>query len=435
MTETNQPSGSVGPNVKPSTGPGPGSEQGTLLVVDDNPNNRDILKRHIEKQGFRVMLASNGRLALELLAQHAFDLVLLDLMMPELDGFEVLQRMKASPTLNSTPVIMISALDETSSVVRCVQMGAEDYLAKPFDPVLLNARIHASLEKKRLRDREHKKTAELEEAIAELRRTQDQLVVQEKLASLGALTAGIAHEIRNPLNFVTNFASVSADLLSELRQAWVDQSTSKEDVASLLDLLQQNIEKIEEHGKRADRIVRGMLMHSRTSSGQMESTDLNALLTDSINLAYHGLRARDTAFNVTIETDLDPDLPRLRAIPQDLSRVFINIINNACYAAHERKKHESKQFSPRVQVQSRAAHSWVEVRVRDNGSGIDPEALPKIFNPFFTTKPAGAGTGLGLSISYDIVVREHKGELRAESARGDFTEFIITLPCCYEEAG
>lgn len=435
MIETNQPAGSVGPHVTPPTSAEPIPEQGTLLVVDDNRNNRDILKRHIERQGFRVMLAANGRLALELLAQHPFDLVLLDLMMPELDGFEVLQRMKASPTLNSTPVIMISALDETSSVVRCVQMGAEDYLAKPFDPVLLNARIHASLEKKRLRDRERKKTAELEEAIAELRRTQDQLVVQEKLASLGALTAGIAHEIRNPLNFVTNFASVSADLVSELQQAWGDQSASKDEVTALLGQLQQNIGKIEEHGKRADRIVRGMLMHSRTSSGQMETTDLNALLTDSVNLAYHGLRARDTAFNVTIETDLDPDLPRLRAIPQDLSRVFINIINNACYAAHDRKKHENKGFSPQVRVQSRAVDSWVEIRVRDNGNGIDAEALPKIFNPFFTTKPAGAGTGLGLSISYDIVVREHKGDLRAQSAPGEFTEFIITLPCCDEEAG
>ena len=406
----------------------PIAEQGTLLVVDDNPNNRDILKRHIERQGFQVKLASNGRQALEMLAQQSFDLVLLDLMMPELDGFEVLQRMKASPTLASTPVIMISALDETSSVVRCVQMGAEDYLSKPFDPVVLNARIQASLEKKRLRDRERKKTAELEQAIADLRRTQDQLVVQEKLASLGALTAGIAHEIRNPLNFVTNFASVSADLLSQLSESLADGSGSNAEVSALLEQLQRNIGKIEEHGKRADRIVRGMLMHSRTSSGQMEATDLNALLTDSMSLAYHGLRARDSAFNVTIDSDLDPDLPRVRAIPQDLSRVFINIINNACYAAHERKLKEDKQFSPRVAVQSRFSESSVELRVRDNGSGIPPEVLPKIFNPFFTTKPAGAGTGLGLSISYDIVVREHKGDLRVESDLGEFTDFIITLP-------
>ncbi len=426
--EANQPARIAASEVDELTASDSASQQGTLLVVDDNPNNRDILKRHIERQGFRVKLASNGRLALELLEQQPFDLVLLDLMMPELDGFEVLQRMKASPTLNSTPVIMISALDETSSVVRCVQMGAEDYLAKPFDPVLLNARIHASLEKKRLRDRELKKTAELEEAIAELRRTQDQLVVQEKLASLGALTAGIAHEIRNPLNFVTNFASISADQLSQVQAALADGSGDKEEVTTLLEELQQNISKIEEHGKRADRIVRGMLMHSRTSSGQMEPTDVNALLTDSINLAYHGLRARDSAFNVSITSDLDPDLPRLRAMPQDVSRVFINIINNACYAAHERKMKEGKQFSPQVLVQSRSSVSSVEVRVRDNGNGIPAEALPKIFNPFFTTKPSGAGTGLGLSISYDIVVREHKGDLRVESQPGEFTEFIITLP-------
>lgn len=382
----------------------------------------------MELQEYRVTLASSGRQALELMEAGAFDLILLDLMMPELDGFEVLRRMKATPSLNTTPVIMISALDETSSVVRCIQMGAEDYLAKPFDPVLLTARIHASLEKKRLRDRERMKTAELEGAVAELRSTQDQLVVQEKLASLGALTAGIAHEIRNPLNFVTNFASLSSEALAQLKETLADDNALNEDARELIDQLQQNVRKIEEHGQRADRIVRAMLMHSRAGSGQMERADLNTILTDSVNLAYHGLRARDSGFNVRIETDLDPALQPLLAMPQNLSRVFINIVNNACYAAHERRATDGKQFTPQVLVHSKDLGSAAEVRIRDNGNGIPAEALSKIFNPFFTTKPSGTGTGLGLSISYDIVVREHKGELLIESKPGEFTEFTIVLP-------
>lgn len=399
-----------------------------VLVVDDNPNNRSVLQRHIQTQGHRVTLASNGREALEMMEARAFDLILLDLMMPELDGFEVLQRMKASSTLNTTPVIMISALEETSSVVRCIQMGAEDYLAKPFDPVLLTARIHASLEKKLLRDKERLKTAELEQAIAELRRTQDQLIVQEKLASLGALTAGIAHEIRNPLNFVTNFASLSLEALVQLKEALTDGNGAQQEAPEVIEQLQQNLQKIEEHGKRADRIVRAMLMHSRAGSGQMERVDINTILNDSVNLAYHGLRARDPGFNVQIETDLDPALQPVLAMPQNLSRVFINIVNNACYAAHERQTEEGKQFTPRVMVRSQDKGSAAEVRIRDNGTGIPAEARSKIFNPFFTTKPAGIGTGLGLSISYDIVVREHKGELLVESQPDEFTEFTIILP-------
>ena len=395
-----------------------------LLVVDDNDENQDILRHHLERQGYRATTARSGQECLELLANTQFDLVLLDVIMPVTDGFEVLKRMKSAPALRETPVIMISALDESSSVVRCIQMGAEDYLMKPFDPVLLNARIGASLEKKRLRDEEKRRTEELQLALDKLSRTQDQLVVQEKLASLGALTAGIAHEIKNPLNFVTNFASLSRELIEQIQEQLSQGESASESLAEL----DRNLVKIEEHGKRADRIVRGMLMHSRGKSGAREWVDVNLLLNESANLAFHGLRAVDRSFNVCIDSELDPEAGQVRAVPQDLSRVFLNIINNAYYAAHERKKTSGETFRPLVTIGSRNLGAKVEVRIRDNGAGVPEQVLSKIFNPFFTTKPAGAGTGLGLSISHDIVVRGHQGELRVESEPEKFTEFIVTLP-------
>ena len=237
-------------------------QEGRLLIVDDNAVNRDILSRHLQRQGYRVEMSDNGLQALELLRTQSFDLVMLDVLMPGLDGFEVLTQMKADAALRNTPVIMISALDESTNVIRCIQMGAEDYLTKPFDPVLLGARLYASLEKKRLRDKEKARTEELERALNELKRTQDQLVVQEKMASLGALTAGIAHEIKNPLNFINNFAALSQELLVELREALLGKSEDAE-VVELIASLEQNVAKVEEHGKRADRIVRSMLLHSR----------------------------------------------------------------------------------------------------------------------------------------------------------------------------
>jgi two-component system NtrC family sensor kinase len=399
---------------------------GKLLVVDDSADNRDILRRHLERQGYGVTTAGDGKSGLVLLETGAFELVLLDVLMPVMDGFEVLKQMKSSPTLRETPVVMISALDESNSVVRCIQMGAEDYLMKPFDPVLLSARIGASLDKKRLRDEERRRAEELQQLLDQLRRTQDQLLVQENLASLGALTAGIAHEIRNPLNFINNFASASKELVAEIRELLPDPDVRN--VTPLFAQLEQCVEKIEEHGKRADRIVRGMLMHSRGKSGDPETVDLENLLSDAVNLAYHALRSQDRRFNLRIQKNFDAETGAIRAVPQDISRVFLNILNNAFYAVWERKKMEGDAFQPEVVIATRNLGDSVEIRVRDNGPGIPPEVLVKIFNPFFTTKPAGAGTGLGLSLSHEIVVRGHNGTIRAESDHCMSTEFIVTLP-------
>jgi signal transduction histidine kinase len=411
----------------------PEDGSGRVLIVEDNAANRDLLRRRLEKEGHQVWEAENGVQALEKLGEGQFDLLLLDVMMPEMDGFEVLARVKRDSRLEGLPVIMISALDEIQSVVRCIEMGAEDYLPKPFDPVLLRARIGASLEKKRLRDRERRKTEELEEALHRLKATQDQLVVQEKMASLGALTAGIAHEIKNPLNFVTNFAELSVDLLQDLQQT-LSPARSKltSDDSSYLDEivgdLTVNLQKIREHGKRADSIVRGMLAHSRGGSGQPERVDLNALVAEAVNLAYHGLRAQDSTFNIALEGEYDQAMPPIQVVAQDLSRVFLNITNNGCYAAHQKRIQRGDSFRPKVRVTTSHTSDYVEVKIRDNGTGIPKGALQKIFNPFFTTKPTGSGTGLGLSLSYQIVVEQHKGSIRVNTEEGEFTEFVITLP-------
>ncbi len=269
--------------------------------------------------------------------------------------------------------------------------------------------------------------------LEELKATQDKLVTQSKLAALGALTAGIAHEIKNPLNFINNFAELSTELVEELRQALARTRPPHEpqtaaELEDLLTTLRQNAEKIREHGKRADNIVRSMLQHSRGRSGERQAVDLNALLAEDVNLTYHGMRAQDSRFNIKIETSFDPGAGSLEVVPQDISRVFLNILANACYEANRKKSKKDSQFVPRLTVGSRRVKGGVEVRVRDNGDGV-PEAIrDKLFLPFFTTKPTGQGTGLGLSISYDIVVHEHKGALSFETVEGEYTEFVIFLP-------
>ena len=279
----------------------------------------------------------------------------------------------------------------------------------------------------------NKRTEELQRTLTNLKEAQHQLVLSEKMASLGQLTAGIAHEIKNPLNFITNFATISKELAQELRQELlhekdhVDPARAKE-IAEIIDNLEQNVSKIDQHGKRADSIVRGMLLHSRGKAGERQDTDLNALLAEYTNLAYHGMRAQDQSFNVKIETDLDPTIGKVNIVPQDLSRAFLNIVNNACYAANEKRKSAMNGFTPTVSIRATNLGRSIEIRIRDNGNGIPQEIIDKIFNPFFTTKPAGVGTGLGLSITYDIIRQEHKGDIVVNTQPGEFTEFVIVIP-------
>ena len=269
------------------------------------------------------------------------------------------------------------------------------------------------------------RTAELKQSLEELKLTQSQLIQSEKMASLGELTAGIAHEIQNPLNFVNNFSEVNTELIDELSQE-VDKG-NLEEVKALAKDIKENEQKINHHGKRADAIVKGMLQHSRSSSGVKEPTDINALCDEYIRLTYHGLRAKDKSFNATMKTDFDKSIGNINIIPQDIGRVVLNLLTNAFYVVDEKKKSGVVRYEPTVSISTKKINGKVEIKVSDNGNGIPKKVLDKIFQPFFTTKPTGQGTGLGLSLSYDIV-KAHGGELRVETREGEGSEFIILLP-------
>jgi len=270
-----------------------------------------------------------------------------------------------------------------------------------------------------------KSKAEIEQAYAELKATQTQLIQSEKMASLGELTAGIAHEIQNPLNFVNNFSEVNKELMTEMKDEI--EKGNLDGVKSLANDIIDNEEKINHHGKRADAIVRGMLQHSRTSEGLKEPTDINALADEYLRLSFHGFRAREKTFNVAIKTDFDPAMGKINMVAQDMGRVLLNLYNNAFYAVLEKKRQNPENYEPAVFVSTKKMLENIEIIVRDNGGGISPRILNKIFQPFFTTKPAGAGTGLGLSLSYDTV-RAHGGVLKVDSKEGEGTAFTVDLP-------
>lgn len=319
---------------------------------------------------------------------------------------------------------------------------------------ITNARLFADLERsrERLEDanrtleekveaRTHEltlKNDELGAALAQLRETQRQLVTQEKLASLGALTAGIAHELKNPLNFINNFAALTVGVADEIAE--LTSAARGGDLSALDDLpepladLKQNASKIQEYGRRADGIINGMLAHSRLGPSAREAADLNALLAESLNLAYHGARASDPSFNTGVRTELDPAVGEVHVARNDLSRVFVNVIHNALYATREKKRRLGAAYAPMIHVRTVSLGDRVEVRVHDNGTGIPAEVREKVFNPFFTTKPPGEGTGLGLSLSHDVVVGGHQGDLRVDSVEGEYTEFVVTLPRAPAEA-
>ena len=279
------------------------------------------------------------------------------------------------------------------------------------------------------------RTASLNQSIEHLKATQSQLIQSEKMASLGELTAGIAHEIQNPLNFVNNFSEVSTELVDEMNEEM--EKGNLEDAQQIAKDLKDNLEKINHHGKRAGDIVKGMLQHSRSSSGQKEPTDINALCDEYLRLAYHGLRAKDKDFNATLITDFDKSIGKINLIPQDMGRVILNLITNAFYAVAEKKKLLGEGYEPTVTINTklsssnnsliRPSENSIIISVKDNGNGIPQKILDKIFQPFFTTKPTGQGTGLGLSLSYDIV-KAHGGELTVDTKEGEGSTFFIQLP-------
>ena len=286
-----------------------------------------------------------------------------------------------------------------------------------------NARLFESVEAR---------TRELAKSLEDLRTAQDRLIQTEKLASLGQLTAGIAHEIKNPLNFVNNFSAVSIELIDELREALGSahlDSKLRAEISEIADMLQGNLDKVVQHGKRANSIVKNMLLHSRQGSGEHRPVDINALVDESLNLAYHGARAEKQGFNITLERSFDPAAGEVDLFPQEITRVLLNLISNGFYAATKRKAETNGgSYEPTLAAATKNLGDSVEIRIRDNGTGIPPEVKERMFNPFFTTKPAGEGTGLGLSLSYDIIVKQHAGSIEVDTQPGEFTEFRLVLP-------
>jgi signal transduction histidine kinase len=269
------------------------------------------------------------------------------------------------------------------------------------------------------------RTAQLKDSLEDLRSTQQELIQREKMASLGELTAGIAHEIQNPLNFVNNFTEVNRELISELKME-IEKGNIPE-AKLIVEDIDSNDKKILTHGQRADAIVKSMLQHSRVGSGKKEPTDINALADEYLRLAYHGMRAKDKSFNATLHTDFDTSLEKINIIPQDIGRVLLNIVNNAFYAVNEKKKTAPDDYEPEISIYTKKSNNKIEITVRDNGNGIPDKIKEKIFQPFFTTKPTGKGTGLGLSLSYDMV-KAHGGEIKVESKEGEGTALIVHLP-------
>jgi signal transduction histidine kinase len=276
------------------------------------------------------------------------------------------------------------------------------------------------------------RTKELSLSLDELRTAQDRLVQTQKLASLGQLTAGIAHEMKNPLNFVNNFSALSKELVDELGEALRPvalDGKKREELDELTQMLKGNLEKVVQHGKRADSIVKNMLLHSREGSGEHRTVDLNALVEESLNLAYHGARAEKPDFSIILKRSFDPNAGVVDVFPQEITRALLNLISNGFYAATKRKgQADGDGYEPTLAVATNNLGDSVKIGIRDNGTGIEPDVKEKMFNPFFTTKPAGEGTGLGLSLSYDIVVKQHAGLIEVDTQPGEFTEFSVTLP-------
>ncbi|MEI6264347.1 MAG: GAF domain-containing protein [Sphingobacteriia bacterium] len=333
----------------------------------------------------------------------------------------------ASTKVHSVMVVPLMIKDQLVGALCSVHLEKDrEFNQKDIQLLQLFAPLAATaIDNARLFNKTNKLLEEAEQRTAELKNTQHQLIQQEKLASLGELTAGIAHEIQNPLNFVNNFSEVSAELVDEMNEEITKGNL--EDASSIANDLKQNLQKINHHGKRADAIVKGMLQHSRSSSGVKEPTNINALTEEYVRLCYHGLRAKDNTFNATIDTNFDKSIGKINIIPQDIGRVILNLITNAFYVVNEKKNSGIANYEPTVWVSTKKVGEKVLVSVKDNGNGIPQKILDKIFQPFFTTKPTGQGTGLGLSLSYDIV-KAHGGELKVETKEGEGSEFFISIP-------
>ena len=421
-----------------------------ILIVDDNTTNLGVLSDYLDKLGFEVRIARNGSSALDRVALDLPDLILLDVMMPGLDGFETCKRLKEAPETQNIPIIFMTALTDTTDVVKGLSLGAVDYITKPLQQEEVIARIQLHLKLRTLTKKlesqntllqievEQRKTAEedLQQALQRLQTAQKQIIAQEKMAALGTLTAGIAHELRNPLNFINNYAEGSIELIQDVvtaldSQTKILESDVSEELNDLLADIQENASSIHRHGLRAEGIISSMMKHSIGNGDQdFEEVDLNELVEEAVHFSTQSLRTKNPNLDVQIDIKNDPSIGKIKVIAGDFSRALINLVDNA-YAAVKGKKQgasDKDDYSPAILVTIQKRERSIEIRIHDNGTGIPQDNLHKIFDPFFTTKPTGEGTGLGLSICHDIIVGQHGGNLNVSSELGNSTDFIITMP-------
>ncbi len=407
-----------------------------IMVVDDNPTNLRVLIELLDGRGFEVLVAVDGEGAISQVDYARPDLILLDVMMPGIDGFETCRRLKELEGLEDIPIIFMTALSEVIHKVRGLKCGAVDYITKPLqqEEVLARIRTHLTLAhlNKQLKVTNASlkdKNNQLEETLRELEDTQERLVQAGKMASLGRLVGGVAHELKNPLNFITNFSEISQNLLTELGEMLQQRGDGKDDeldrdMAPILDDLRLNSEKISLHGKRANRIVTRMMEHAPGNiMSERRHTDINALLDDYKNYKCECEPPGSAASPIKFQLVQPP--PCLEVVPQEIGRVFVSLLDNAFHAI-KRKSDSAPPFRSSIRVQTRDLEDWVEITVRDNGIGIPEDLRSEIFEPFFTTNPERVG--LGLSLSHDIVVRNHRGTLTVESEEGIYTQFTIRLP-------
>jgi two-component system, NtrC family, sensor kinase len=392
-----------------------------VAFYNASPEIIDFVKRHPIKPGRHTITA---RVALERRTIHVADL--------QADPEYNYVRRDVDPIRTELGVPMFRGNDLVGVII-LYKLVVQPFTDKQIDLVTTFAdQAVIAIENARLFEAEQQRTRELAKSLEDLRTTQDRLVQTEKLASLGQLTAGIAHEIKNPLNFVNNFSAVSVELVDELREALGGahlDSKPRAEIGEIADTLQGNLAKVVQHGKRADAIIKNMLLHSRQGSGEHRPVDINALVDESLNLAYHGARAEKQGFNVTLERFFDPAAGEVDLFPQEITQVLLNLISNGFYAATKRKAEANgSDYEPTLAAATKNLGDSVEIRIRDNGIGISPEVKEKLFSPFFTTKPAGEGTGLGLSISHEIIVKQHSGSIEVDTRPGEFTEFRIVLP-------
>jgi signal transduction histidine kinase len=432
-----------------------------ILIVDDVPSNLFTLRALLEErfEEVEIIEASSGFEALETLMREAIDLIILDIQMPEMDGFQTAKLIRSRKKTKNIPIVFLTAAYKSEEFRdKGFSLGATDYLTKPIDDYQLTNRINAylsiiKLEKNHKQELERKvdertrdlkqalqinsaQKEELELALVKLKNAQNQIIAQEKLASLGELTAGIAHEIKNPLNFIINFSEVTRELTSDLTHILEEvlhsggkpSQEQLDEVRDIIENLNENSDKINSHGKRADSIINNMLLHSHDKKGVYQEVDLNTSLQEYASLAYHSYINNHKGFAAKIDHQLDERVGNVKLIPQDFGRALINMISNSLYATHKKKKALQESYEPIVTIKTLDRGDSVEIIIRDNGIGIAKNDIDKIFNPFFTTKEPGQGTGLGLSICYDIVKNIHKGDIQVASEEGEYCEFSIFLP-------